>query len=160
MIRLHSTNTQRVAIGCFKSDAISNAVDSLDRQGFKTGPPMSEEIMLKEGDVITVKFRGNVAMRQQPDTEGENCKITFYALLKPAFIFGEVDAVDRFAQHSLDFYRGYAEFYRLSPETGEETKLCEMMLCIPKVRTYNSTYNGHGLGSSVYIVFSDIQFCY
>lgn len=65
----------------------------------------SQEVFLKEGQKIEVRFRGNL----QPDEEVDlimaynshiRCQLDMY-----------VAEIDKYAQKSFDSYRGFAQFY-------------------------------------------------
>ena len=117
--------------------------------GYDDGPSPSKELIMHEGQLLKIKFRGNV----QDVTNGD-LKLSFNTYIKARTNF-KVKEIDKFAQKSIDCYRGFAQVFtpgmvkRLVPRDEEAAKqknppmkevleegdvlMCELLISLPKV---------------------------
>ncbi|CAD5123635.1 DgyrCDS11964 [Dimorphilus gyrociliatus] len=89
-------------------------VQRLKQKGFTNGPSPSDDIVIKEGQCLEVRFRGNVK-----GTE-ECVPLIYNSHVNTSSSDVQVRVVDKFAQHGLDLYRGHVQLFEIVPAQLEE----------------------------------------
>lgn len=126
---------------------------NLTEEGFDAGPPPSPELVVREGQTMEIRFRGNI---KDEEDMTETLQMVFNSHIRTRMEF-VVTEIDRFAQKGIDCYRGFAQVYTRGlvavevPVDGEKDKknpkqalvktiyeegdelLCEMLINLPKV---------------------------
>ncbi|KAK3098637.1 hypothetical protein FSP39_021461 [Pinctada imbricata] len=146
ILRQKSHDPSEVNVSCVPSFKVDKSLKRLADEGYDDGPAPSKEIIIKEGQILEIQFRGNV--RCISDTKTPNVVFNTYIRSRVKF---SVEEIDKFAQKSFDFYRGFAQvFTNLEvPVTGqpkttasgqkpviemtnEFTLLSDLLISIPK----------------------------
>ncbi|ELU09375.1 hypothetical protein CAPTEDRAFT_221873 [Capitella teleta] len=173
VLRQHSQDAGNVLIQCSDVHRMERTTRKLTEQGFEHGPALSQEIIMGEGQVISVQFRGNLQMSQQ---EEPVTKFVYNSHIKACLNF-DVMEIDKYAQKGIDCYRGFAQVFTrgLVPKVldvdedktirnkkggprvemvEEDIMLCEMLISLPKpepespkpiVNRVPVKFNSHGL---------------
>ncbi len=155
----HSSDPSRCVVQCSPAHRTERHQRNLQEEGFDSSTGgLSPELDLREGQELTVRFRGNVgvATNDRVDhTSTQAKKMAFNSHIKARWDF-EVCVLDSFAQKSLECFRGFCQFYSsrtvtrtktlqednnrkpliLTEEVEEEYLLCELLLNLPKVRLH------------------------
>ena len=76
-----------------------------NNSGYTDGTKLSQDVFVKEGQKIEVRFRGNL----QPDEEVE--MVTAFNSQLKTQINMYIAEIDKYAQKSFSSYRGFAQFY-------------------------------------------------
>ena len=163
VLRQHEDDESDVKLYCVSSSGLSAAVKALEEEGFTKGPNVSEEVMLKEGREMVLRFKGNVVEVNNAELKK---KFLFYKKMRWSF---KVKEVDKFAQHSFDQFKGKVLVVRCPLENDisrfantskrdkknvnedDLHKLVELDIQIPKVSAKRLTNNGS-------IGFGDVMF--
>ena len=106
ILRQRGNDPNDVLISCVPSRKVDKALKYLTDEGYDDGPPPSKDIILKEGQILQVHFRGNVKCMSS-DTSP---RMVFNTYIKSRATFA-VEEIDKFAQKSFDCYRGFAQIY-------------------------------------------------
>ncbi len=119
-------------------------IKKFEDDGYEEGPGASGNVVLREGDVLQLGYRGNVKAEEEgtPDTMIYNSQLT-------TAIKTYVIEVDKFLQKSYNVYRGFVQVNKkirviLPPKNNEEEDnenkdvfkydiVCEHLISIPKV---------------------------
>lgn len=67
---------------------------------------MSRDVFVKEGEKITIRFRGNL----QPDEENVRLVLPFNSHIRTQTNM-YITEIDKYAQKSFSSYRGFAQFF-------------------------------------------------
>ena len=155
VLRQHNEDATSVAIVCAPASRLDHAVRRLAEKGFDFGPDPSADVILREGHVLKLRFRSNVGL------SGENGDVSDVSAAQ-TFVFNSnietrldlsVAVVDRFAQKSVECFRGFAQVFKTStpaPTPGEapaaddantdavtsqrgESLVAELLIRLPKV---------------------------
>ena len=145
-LRQNNADLYDVVISCTNSDKTERALKYLANEGFEEGAPPSKDLILREGQPMYIKFRGNVACI----TENPKLNLIFNTHIKSRTDLKVVEK-DTFAQKGLPCFRGFAQLFTKSlvpapvqdaakkpnepPEMMEaEILLAELLIEIPKVK--------------------------
>ena len=97
---------------CVHTNRVEKAFRKLDVDAFEQGPPPSGELSINEGQVMWLDFRGNI--QTDPEVEGLNrqdsLKLAYNTHIKNKLSF-VVTEIDKFAQKSLECYRGFVRVW-------------------------------------------------
>ncbi|XP_070564861.1 uncharacterized protein [Ptychodera flava] len=133
----------RVIIQVVPSHRCDETVKELHKKGYEGPPSPSNEIEIREEQEFTVKFKQNIKLMDQEAYGEHEQKIIFReAFSNRMELF--LEAADPFRNHSSDFDRGSAHFYKKDSETSkinidssvlEETwnHLTDLPVSLPKV---------------------------
>ncbi|KAK3580678.1 hypothetical protein CHS0354_017958 [Potamilus streckersoni] len=142
-LRQRHDDPNTVVVSCATSSRVEAALQALAKDGFVEGPPPSTDLILKEGQIMEIGFRGNIHC----SCDNKELKFVFnsHIISKCAF---EVQENDKFAQKSFDSYRGFAKITTKSlvprppqtqPKPGDKVEmveaeilLAELLISIPK----------------------------
>ncbi|XP_071113807.1 uncharacterized protein [Haliotis cracherodii] len=105
-LRQHNENLSEIVISCSNVSRVDRSLRKLEDEGFEEGPSLSKEISVKEGQVIDLKFRGNL----QPETDEFKHQFVFNSHI-PCRVDFTVQTVDTFAQKGFDSFRGFAQLF-------------------------------------------------
>lgn len=145
LLRQMSADQANIHVELCKNDRLDKRVHTLREQGYDTGPNASHELFLVEGDKVQLRFRGNVNF-----ADDETRTLIYHSNLRSAKVEATVIELDKFAQHGLEFYRGYVQVFiqrrlrrKVTPKKGakpadvsggEWVKVTELAVTLPKVR--------------------------
>ena len=138
-----------ILISCCNSSRLDREIKTCTTDGYDEGPPPSKDIIVKEGQIMEVKFRGNIHCV----TNDVDLRFIYNTHIKCRLEF-EVRETDIFAQKSLQYYRGFAQLSSVfcvpkhitaseklkqktpaAAEMIEETRtVSELLINLPKVR--------------------------
>ncbi|KAL3882830.1 hypothetical protein ACJMK2_029134 [Sinanodonta woodiana] len=142
-LRQRHDDPNNVVVSCATSSRVETALQAFAKDGFVEGPPPSKDLILKEGQIMEIGFRGNIHC----SSNNKELKFVFnsHMISKCAF---EVQENDKFAQKSFDSYRGFAKITtkclvprpsQTQPKPGEKAEmvaaeilLAELLISIPK----------------------------
>ncbi len=82
-------------------------IKQLEDDGYEEGPGASNNVTLREGDILTLGFRGNI----KPEEENTALNMIFNSHLT-ASLKTYVIEVDKFLQKSYNVYRGFVQVNR------------------------------------------------
>ncbi|XP_067946573.1 death domain-containing protein 1-like [Watersipora subatra] len=147
IVRQKADDPTDIALVCVPSQKVDKTIRKLDEEGYTDCNKISQEIFVKEGQKLEVRFRGNL----QPDEEVDlitsfnsqlKCQINLY-----------IAEIDKYAQKTLSSYRGFAQFFTEgmvtkdiydesdkkkekkpigSEEVWDSIKLAELLISLPK----------------------------
>ncbi|CAD5110688.1 DgyrCDS63 [Dimorphilus gyrociliatus] len=105
IIRQSNENLNELIVQCINSVSSKRILNKLIDEGYETGPDPSNDLIMKEGDVIRLGFRGNI----EPEESFDNY-LVYNSQIRAKLNF-LVTEIDKFAQKSIDCYRGFVQFY-------------------------------------------------
>lgn len=105
IIRQSNENLGELIVQCVNSVSSKRILNKLVEEGYEAGPPPSQDLILKEGEVIRLGFRGNI----EPEEKFDNY-LVYNSQIRAKLNF-LVTEIDKFAQKSIDCYRGFVQFY-------------------------------------------------
>lgn len=152
ILRQNNSDPGDIVLACTLISQSDRLLQQLSEEDYDEGPPPSKPFVVKEGQIMEIRFRGNVH-RQNID---ERLRFVYNSRIKCLMHFS-VEEIDKFAQKSFDCYRGFAQvfakvFAPVQQQTEEEkarnnhvqrnsaweegdTLLGELLISLPKVRT-------------------------
>ncbi|CAH1799957.1 unnamed protein product [Owenia fusiformis] len=105
-----------ICMNCVNLNKVDKTLKQMSEAGYEEGPSPSDDIILKEGQIITLSFRGNICRNteyeddfEDEDTQTGDLKFCFNSHLKSKLEF-YVTELDKFAQKGINCYRGFAQF--------------------------------------------------
>ncbi|ESO93353.1 hypothetical protein LOTGIDRAFT_232757 [Lottia gigantea] len=104
-LRQNTEDLNEILVSCANTNKIEKVLKRLDEEGYDEGPPLSKDIIVREGQVLELRFRGNLA----PVTE-HRTKIAFNSHINSQITF-RVEELDKFAQRGFDSYRGFCQVF-------------------------------------------------
>ncbi|KAI0241801.1 hypothetical protein LSAT2_018629 [Lamellibrachia satsuma] len=135
-------NNNDVIVHCVSSSKTSLTMQDLAEDGYSLGPAPSAIVYLREGQTITLRFRGNIGY-----LDGRDAKTFVFNSNLRSCLAVQVTELNIFAQKSVDCYRGFAQVYAQShqtrprsgdstlerdPDDDDDTLLCELFVQLPK----------------------------
>lgn len=105
IIRQSNENLSELIVQCVNSVSSKRILGKLVEEGYEAGPQPSNDLILKEGEIIRLDFRGNI----KPEAEFDNY-LVYNSQIRAKLNF-LVTEIDKFAQKSIDCYRGFVQFY-------------------------------------------------
>ncbi len=155
ILRQRSDEPRLCVLQCLPINRSERFQRKLTDEGYELGPSPSPELVLREGQQMTITFRGNV----KDDDEGE-MRFMYNSHIRTKLDF-TVTEIDRYAQKGIDCYRGFSQVYTrgmverqvpIDPDKDtqsasgskpkqltktvlieEDILLCEMLINLPKV---------------------------
>jgi hypothetical protein len=137
LLRHEELTPRNVQLHCVQSHKLQPTMDALTAEGFTMNHRVSGEVMVCEGQRMSLQFKGNIV-----DSEDAEHKFIFWANRKTAIDF-VVKERDKFAQKFSEFFRGKLlvitndAFESSGPNDigayANPEVLCELDLQIPKV---------------------------
>ncbi|XP_064618460.1 death domain-containing protein 1-like isoform X1 [Liolophura sinensis] len=121
ILRQNNSDPGDVVLACTLMSQSDRLLQQLSEEDYDEGPPPSKPFIVKEGQIMEIRFRGNV----QRQNSQEGLRFVYNSRIKCLMHFS-VEEIDKFAQKSFDCYRGFAQVYTkvLVPvqEQSEEEK--------------------------------------
>ncbi|KAL5009617.1 hypothetical protein ScPMuIL_011922 [Solemya velum] len=106
VLRQKSTNALDTLVTCTIASKLNKTLSKLAAEGYNEGPEPGKPLMVREGQVMHIKFRGNV----QCISEDAVLKFTYNTYIKCRTCF-QVEEIEKYAQKSFDCYLGFAQIY-------------------------------------------------
>jgi len=151
-LRQQNSDPNDILVSCSNTGKTDRELRKLCAEGYEEGPAPSRDIILKEGQIIEIRFRGNVNCVSGSFSD---LKLIYNTHIRSKLDF-KVEEVDRFAQKGFDCYRGFAQVFtkglvqrQLTPAEKaktptkywdmeeEELLLAELLINLPKVSPIN-----------------------
>lgn len=113
ILRQHNQDAGNIAIQCADIHRIERVTRKMAEQGYEVGPALSQELIMHEGQVIKVRFRGNICRSGsdgEPDEHHEPMEFVYNSHIKAELKF-DVTEIDKFAQKGIDCFRGFAQLF-------------------------------------------------
>lgn len=104
ILRQRHDDVSDVTIACTTSNKVDRALKNLEDNGFTEGPNPSSDIVLREGQELYMKFRGNIER-----VDSKSAITCIYNTNIRATREFKVNEIDEFAQKSLPSYRGFVQ---------------------------------------------------
>lgn len=103
-LRQRNDDPNEIILSCAQTNKTERALRKLGELGYEEGPGPSKEIVVKEGQVLDIVFRGNIQCTQQ----SQKLRVIFNTHIKSSLDF-RVEEIEKFAQKSFHTYRGFAQ---------------------------------------------------
>ncbi|KAK6170307.1 hypothetical protein SNE40_018725 [Patella caerulea] len=105
-LRQRGEDLNEILVSCASTNKVERVLRRLSEDGFDEGPSISKEISVKEGQVLEIRFRGNLG----PDTNELRTRFPFNSHI-PCRIEFRVEELDKFAQRGFNSYRGFCQVF-------------------------------------------------
>ncbi len=108
ILRQRAQDPKDVVILCTtpaKSERLEKKLS--EELGYDHGPPPSNDLIVHEGTKMSIQFRGNI-QKDEEESAGNDLHFVFNSHIRTRQEF-VVHEVDRFAQKSINCYRGFAQ---------------------------------------------------
>ncbi|XP_050392130.1 uncharacterized protein LOC126810860 [Patella vulgata] len=105
-LRQRGEDLNDILVSCASTNKVERVLRRLAEDGFDEGPSVSKEISVKEGQVLEIRFRGNLG----PDTKELRTTFPFNSHI-PCRTEFRVEELDKFAQRSFNSYRGFCQVF-------------------------------------------------
>ena len=106
LLRQKNTEQDDVNVQCLSVVKLDRTARKMADDGYGVGPPPGPELLLREGQELLMRFRGNIC-----DSLGrKELRIPYNSNIKTRWDF-RCSVVDRFAQKAIDCYRGFVQIY-------------------------------------------------
>ena len=123
MVRQQAKDMASVYLEVCNAEVTDRRLQALQQDGFDAGPQPSSTVFLTQGQVVEVRFRGNITNQDQDQDQNQDRVIRFaynsnlFTARRQIF----VREVDRFDQHGLDCFRGHIQFWvQVAPPQGTQ----------------------------------------
>ncbi|XP_063405167.1 uncharacterized protein LOC134688398 isoform X2 [Mytilus trossulus] len=103
-LRQKNDDPNEVIVSCEQSNRAERAIRKFGELGYEEGPNPSKDIIVKEGQILDISFRGNI----QCTKEAEKLRLIFNTHFRSRLDFS-VEEIEKFAQKSFHTYRGFAQ---------------------------------------------------
>lgn len=107
VLRSHDQNPRGVCLVCCSGQCRETVENSLQQENYSTDLERPKEIILQEGQLLEIRFRGNVqpiAAQQRTATFAFNTHFPFY-------FETEIGEIDRYAQHLSSYFYGFLQIF-------------------------------------------------
>ena len=146
LIRVRQGNPNEICFTCFASERREMIENDLQKENYSTDAEQTKEMLLQEGQLLEVRFRGNV---RPTEIQQEIFPMAFNTHF-PFFLETKVNVVDRYAQHLSNDYYGFLQIFTkqiekrqmstdlvnvASPLLNADLCLIELVIRLPK--TFN-----------------------
>ena len=122
VVRQQAKDMAFVYLEVCNSDLTDRRLQALQQDGFDAGPQPSSTVFLTEGQMVEVRFRGNITNQDQAHIIRFAYNSNLFTARKHIF----VREVDRFGQRGLEYFRGHVQFWvQVAPPQGAQ-KLLEV----------------------------------
>ncbi|XP_076078607.1 uncharacterized protein LOC143048685 isoform X2 [Mytilus galloprovincialis] len=103
-LRQKNDDPNEVIVSCEQSNRAERAIRKFGELGYEEGPNPSKDIIVKEGQILDISFRGNI----QCTKEADKLRLIFNTHFRSRLDFS-VEEIEKFAQKSFHTYRGFAQ---------------------------------------------------
>ena len=135
-LRQPQNDLQNVYLSCANVNKVERVLRQLAEEGFDDGPPPSNDLLVTEGQVMKINFRGNIRLddpnyvtkstnpetdKTNPETDSVNktsnreadnsMKTIVYNTHISSKVNFRVVELDKFAQKGIECYRGFAQVF-------------------------------------------------
>lgn len=117
IMRKRATDERDVVIYCVLASKLERLMRALDEEGYTKGPSPSNELIMREGQLVKIKFSGNV---RQAEGQGRDLKMVFLSQMNTRKTF-KVEEVDGFGQKGLECFRGRVRLVTPGKAPGSST---------------------------------------
>ena len=107
IVRRRSSNSNEVCFVCCSSNRVDAVGDELQQENYTTDGEQSKELTLQEGQLLELRFRGNVLPRdyhQQSYPFAFNTNFPFYHQTN-------VCERDKYSQHFSPYFYGFVQIF-------------------------------------------------
>ena len=147
LLRSRRTNPNEICFACFASERRELIDNDLQKENYATETEQSKEMLLQEGQMLEIRFRGNV----RPTEISANAVPMAFNTHFPFFLETKVNVADRYAQHLSADYYGFLQIFTKqiekkqtsssaaelvsvgSPLLDNELCLIELLIRLPKL---------------------------
>jgi hypothetical protein len=102
----HYWYPKEIIVSCAHSNRAERAVRKFEEIGYEEGPSPSKDILVREGQVLELSFRGNIQCQENSG----NLKLLFNTHIRSRLAFS-AEEIEKFAQKSFHTYRGFLQIY-------------------------------------------------
>ncbi|XP_052088034.1 uncharacterized protein LOC127725221 [Mytilus californianus] len=103
-LRQKNDDPNEVILSCEQSNRTERAMRKFGELGYEEGPNPSKDLIVKEGQILDISFRGNI----QCTKEADKLRLIFNTHFRSRLDFN-VEEIEKFAQKSFHTYRGFAQ---------------------------------------------------
>ncbi|VDI64978.1 Hypothetical predicted protein [Mytilus galloprovincialis] len=103
-LRQKNDDPNEVIVSCEQSNRAERAIRKFGELGYEEGPNPSKDIIVKEGQILDISFRGNIQCTKETD----KLRLVFNTHFRSRLDFS-VEEIEKFAQKSFHTYRGFAQ---------------------------------------------------
>ncbi|XP_041121050.1 death domain-containing protein 1 isoform X2 [Polyodon spathula] len=111
----------------------------LREEGYCSPPDPSDELSMREGEQLILKFSGNISFSGNGNRDSQFQKLTFHSQRKNRLELC-LKEVDEFGNYSSPYYKGMAIFYKLTKDQiatttcdfARQDPVCKLPLTLPK----------------------------
>ena len=114
VVRQRNDDASAVAVVGATATKIEGVLRRLAEKSFDYGPSPSDDVIMREGQEITIRFRGNI----KSSDDKKETKLVFNSNIKTKLNITAV-VCDTFAQKSIDCYRGFIQIYTAGPQLDQ-----------------------------------------
>ena len=105
ILRQKSEEPKEVVILGTSAQKSERLQKNITEEGFDAGPPPSQDLILREGQIMELRYRGNI--QAEAELLGQ-LKMVYNSHIRTRVEF-TVTEIDRFAQKGIDCYRGFTQ---------------------------------------------------
>ena len=107
LLRHRLSNPNEICFTCCSSQRLETIDRDLEQENFPSDEEQSKEIILQEGQLLELRFRGNVL----PVEDQEKSQPFAFNTYFPFYFQSNVIEIDRYAQHFSPFFYGFVQIY-------------------------------------------------
>ncbi|XP_013408435.1 uncharacterized protein LOC106172334 [Lingula anatina] len=106
ILKQKTDDPNEIIVSCVPAKESDKALQKLNEEGYEEGPGASSDIIINEGDVLEVRFRGNIKSE-----ENKRLRVVFNSHLKSTVNFYACE-LDQYLQKSFPVFKGFAQIYK------------------------------------------------
>jgi hypothetical protein len=105
IVRHRFQNPNEICFICCSTQRTETVDNELDQENFTNVDEQSKEIILQEGQLLELRFRGNVLPTEDPQKTYSFAFNTYF----PFYFQTDVCEIDKYAQHFSSYFYGFVQ---------------------------------------------------
>lgn len=107
LVRHRVTNLNEICFVCCSNQRTDTVDNELEQENFSNDDQQIKEIILQEGQLLELRFRGNVLPNED---QGKTYPFVFNTYF-PYYFQTNVCEIDKYSQHFSSYYYGFVQIY-------------------------------------------------
>jgi hypothetical protein len=145
ILRHRITNPNEICFVCCSTQRIDTVDNDLEQEHFTNDNEQSKELILQEGQLLELRFRGNVL----PDEDHQKSYQFAFNTYFPFYFQSNVSEIDKYSQHFSSYFYGFIQIFSkqklLRTITKEIDKKKQQVEIVSLIRFSNSLIKSFSL---------------
>jgi hypothetical protein len=107
ILRRRLTNPHEICFVCCSTQRTDTVDNDLEQENFTNDNEQSKELILQEGQLLELRFRGNVL----PDEDHQKSYPFAFNTYFPYYFQTNVSEIDKYSQHFSSYFYGFVQIF-------------------------------------------------